>query len=132
MGCMISPTGKGIRRDTQGQGDYRASRGRRVHKGCDYLCDPGQNIVSPIEGKITRIAYPYAKDLRWQGCVIVGTFFTIKMFYFKPFEDLIKQDVQQGQHIGFAQNISKKYSQAMQPHIHLQIDQCDPNIFIKR
>lgn len=127
---MISPTGKGLRNDTQGQGFYRAKRGRRSHKGSDYLCTPGQNIVSPLDGKLTRMAYPY-KDRKWEGCAIVGNFMTVKMFYFKPFQDLIGKKVIKGEHIGFAQNISLKYSKLMLPHIHLQIDQVDPAIFIK-
>lgn len=127
---MISPTGKGIRNDSQGGGYYRASRGKRIHQGTDYLCTPGQAIRSPIDGELTRIAYPY-KTKNYEGCVIVGNFMTIKMFYFKPFRDLVGQKVTKGDHIGTAQDISKKYSALMSPHIHLQIDLIDPSIFIK-
>ncbi len=126
---MQSPTGLGIRYDIEGQGHYRAKRGKRLHAGTDYLCKPGQAVFSPISGKIKRIAYPYP-DKQYQGVVIEGEFFTIKLFYFKPFQDLIGKEVSKGDHIGNAQDISLRYSKYMRPHIHLQIDKVDPNIFI--
>lgn len=126
---MTSPTGLGIRNDTEGQGYYRAKRGKRLHAGVDYKCKPGKAIFSPISGKIKRIAYPYPGK-EYQGVVIESEFFTIKLFYFKPFEDLIGQEVKKGEHIGFAQDISLRYSEFMLPHVHLQIERVDPNIFI--
>jgi len=138
---MESPTGLGIRYDSEGQGQYRAPRikwnkqgnrinkGRRLHAGTDYICKPGQIIVSPISGKIKRIAYPY-KDKQYGGVVIEGDFFTIKMFYFEPSKELIGKKVSKGDQIGTAQDISKRYSKKMTPHIHLQVDRADPNLFI--
>lgn len=126
---MTNPTGLSIRSDTAGHGYYKAKRGKRTHKGTDYLCVPGQAIYSPIAGKIIRKAYPYS-DKSYEGVVIDGKFFTIKMFYFKPFVDLIGKTVSRGEHIGTAQDISKRYPGPMQPHIHLQVDRVDPNIFI--
>ncbi len=127
---MISPTEKGVRNDPCGSGYYRAKRGGRLHKGTDYLCVGGQSIYSPISGLLKREAKPYAKE-EYSGCVIENEFVTIKMFYFKPFKDLIGKKVEQCQHIGFAQDISKKYSPKMLPHIHLEIISIDPNVFIR-
>jgi len=126
---MESPTDLGIRSDSEGQGHYRAKRGKRLHAGTDYLCKPGQSVFSPIAGKIKRIAYPYP-DKQYSGVVIEGEFFTIKLFYFKPFQDLIGKEVSKGEHIGNAQDISLRYSGDMLPHVHLQVDRVDPNIFI--
>lgn len=126
---MISPTGKGIRNDSMGLGTYGVPRGGRSHKGTDYLCDPGQKIRSPISGKVKRLVDPYG-DRKYSGLVIVGKHMTIKMMYFKPKEDLVSTTVKAGEVIGIAQDISARYDIRMKPHIHLQIDSTDPDLFI--
>ena len=128
---MISPTGNGVRSDTQGHGWYGAPRGNRKHAGTDYVCSPKQEVVAPIDGVITRIAYPYA-DKKYEGVILENEFIKLKIFYFIPITRLIGQRVRQGEVIGYAQDIRKKYGDAMVPHIHLEIDSIDPNIFIRR
>jgi len=127
---MISPTGKGLRSDSSGDGRYGSPRGKRKHRGRDYLCEPDQGIVAPISGIITRVAYPYA-DKSYSGVEIEGKHLTVKMFYLNPLPSFIRQEVFQGQIIGFAQNIAAKYKDSnMLPHIHLEITKVDPAIFI--
>ena len=67
---MISPTGKGIRNDSRGSGDYGSPRGIRVHNGIDYLCDEGQEIIAPFDMIIVRVSYPKADSslmgIAWQ------------------------------------------------------------------
>lgn len=127
---MISPTGKGIRvHDARGSGLYGAKRGGRRHGGCDYVCEPGQAVVAPISGIVTRKAKPYAAD-KYGGLIIQGEHMTIKMFYLDPDGYLIGQAVKQGDVIGKAQDISKKY-QFITPHIHLQVESVDPEIFTR-
>jgi murein DD-endopeptidase MepM/ murein hydrolase activator NlpD len=124
---MISPTSRGIRdNDKWGSGRYGASRGDRKHKGTDYICRPGQEIKSPINGKIVRESKPYPGS--FSGLLIKGNHLTIKMFYFMPFDALIGERVQKGQLIGTAQDISKKYP-GMIPHIHLEVISVDPELF---
>ena len=127
---MVSPTRQGIRNDSQGHGHYRAKRGKGRHKGTDYVCRPGQEIYAPISGKIKRIAKPYAKE-NFEGVVLENEFLTLKLFYFKPHSDLIGQLVLQGQPIGVAQDISKKYLN-MIPHIHVECEAIDVNLFVRR
>ena len=126
---MISPTGKGIRSDPKGDGRYGAPRGKSKHKGVDYLCEPDQSVYSPISGIIIRMAYPYINK-SYSGVVIEGKHLTVKMFYFEPLPDFIGSEVDQGQVIGFAQDISQKYGGLpMKPHIHLEIVKIDPALF---
>lgn len=124
---MISPTGKGIRSDAMGDGHYGASRGTRKHEGVDYLCDPNQDIYAPISGVIKRISYPYA-DKSYSGVIIEGKHITVQMFYFEPLSDFIGCEVYQGQTIGFAQDVSKRYNSSMKAHIHLKIISFDSAI----
>jgi murein DD-endopeptidase MepM/ murein hydrolase activator NlpD len=127
---MISPTGEGIRSDRAGDGHYGARRGAKTHKGVDYICIPEQPIKAPISGRIVREARPYATG-DYSGVVIQNKHYAIKMFYLDPVRDLIGEDVEQGAVIGTAQDISKRYAgQGMTPHIHLEIDHVNPEIFV--
>ena len=132
---MISPTGHGIRSfDRWGQGRYGASRdgGSRIHKGSDFICIPGQSIVSPINGVVVRERIPYSdyvNGILFRGLQIKNSNCMITMFYFEPLREVLKMGISKGQKIGTAQDISIKYP-GMIPHIHLQIDSINPELFI--
>ncbi len=128
---MISPTGQKVRSDIKGLGHYGAARGRRTHRGTDYICEPGQNIVAPISGTVERIAYPYA-DKSYGGLVIQGMHCCVKLFYFMPNSGIVGSKVERGAIIGVAQDISKRHGSDMIPHIHLQIEHLDPDIFVSK
>jgi hypothetical protein len=119
---FVNPTGKPVRMDEAGSGRFRAMRGERLHRGVDFLCTPGQKIVSPINGRIIRIAYPYSGDRNYKGVVIGDGNFQVKMFYLDPYRDLIGRVVLAGKEIGIAQDISQRYEgTGMEPHIHCQL-----------
>lgn len=134
---MISPTGRGVRTsDKWGFGTYGAPRSRTVngkvvrypHKGVDYICTPGQGVVSPINGKVIRVARPNAKQI-FSGLVIRGTRISIKMFYFNPLHNIVGKTVKRGDLIGHAQDVGEVYP-GITPHVHLQIDSIDPQILM--
>lgn len=131
-GMIVSPTGKGIRNDGAGGGFYHAPRGDYLHKGIDFLCTPGQDIVCPIgDAQVIRHAYPYA-DLSYGGLLLQNAFFEILLFYFSPSEAIFDQTISRGGIIGIAQDISKRYnSSKMHPHIHLEIKSVDPALFMQ-
>jgi len=136
LGLMANPTGLEIRNDAGGDGHYGASRKkiinsktiRYAHPGEDRVCKPGQEVAAVIGGIIPRIARPYLnKD--FSGLLIVGKSGKVKMFYLEPFPELIGKHVEQGQVIGIAQDISKKYPDVI-PHIHTQILEWNPGSLI--
>lgn len=119
---MISPTGKGVRIDSEGSGEYGAPRGNRRHNGIDYLCDSGQDIVAPFDMFIVRVALPRTgsklSGIQWRTQRSEG-----KMFYFLPDVQLINTWVGQNQVIGKAQSVSSVYGLPdMKDHIHFQVD----------
>ena len=124
---MLNPTGKSVRIvDPQGHGQYGARRsGGRFHRGVDYVCKPGQQVVSPISGVVVRYARPYAKG-EFQGLLIQGPHIAVKLFYLVP-SVLPGRQVAQGSVIGVAQDISKKYP-GMIPHIHIEVESMDVEI----
>ena len=122
-----------IRNDKGGSGHYGASRSRGAykytHKGTDYCCVPGEEILSPATGRILREARPY-KTKDYAGFVLDTKRCRFKVFYVKLYKGLIGQVVKWGQAIGIAQDISLKY-QDVGPHIHIEIIQADPEIFLR-
>lgn len=128
---MINPTGRDIRSDTWGDGHYGASRGARKHEGVDYLAVPGQNIVAPVSGQLTRTVFPYRNNTNWMGCEIEGENCRIYLFYMIPDDDKIMTFVTEGDVIGVAQDISKKYDSKMMPHVHLQFEAFNPELIIQ-
>ncbi len=108
-----------IRNDSSGSGHFGASRNGQSHHGTDYLVIEGQNIYSPINGKVTRIAMPYSDDSSFKGCVIENEKYKVKIFYIIP--QKIGKYVIAGQRVGTAQDITKKYGGSMKNHIHIEI-----------
>ena len=119
---LLSPTGQGIRNDSEGSGEYGAPRGTRLHNGLDFICAPGQEVIAPFNMKIKRVANPKAHSpmsgIEWIYGKSSG-----KMFYFKPDPQLIGKSVSKGDVIGIAQNVAMDYGLPnMIPHVHFQID----------
>lgn len=103
-----------------GCGSFGASRGTRTHNGLDIKTTEGQQILSPITGKVTRFPFPYGGDLSYTGIEIINTTYKVKIFYMKP-SVAVNSEVTKGQVIGTAQNISAKYSSTMTNHIHVEV-----------
>ena len=133
---MISPTGQGIRNDSEGSGYYGARRGSRFHKGTDYLATPGQPIVAPFDMVLDRYSKPSDKPLiknfiilkfahksgvKWSTPSGSG-----RMWYFTPIPELIGTFVSEGTEIGHALDLNKFYHSRMLSHIHFQINSFDP------
>lgn len=118
---IVSPTGGPLRgNDNHGMGHFGAPRGSQTHKGGDYVGEPGQNVVAPIDGKVIRVARPYADDSRFSGLLISGQHLYIKIFYIEPDLSLIGEWVFKGKTvIGTMQDIGKRYA-GIPPHVHLQ------------
>ncbi len=130
---LISPTGKSVRlMDHFGSGLFNAPRGKDKHNGVDFICKPGQVVVSPIDGLIVRKAFPYF-DKEYTGVLLENDSLSLKLFYFIPDKKILGFKVKQGDRLGIAQDISKRYNtqeQKMIPHIHLQIETIDPMVLM--
>lgn len=114
-----------------GCGSFGASRsgGTRTHNGLDIKTTVGQQILSPISGKVTRFPFPYGGDLNYTGIEIINEDYKVKIFYMKPSVS-INSEVTKGQVIGTAQNISAKYSSTMTNHIHLEVYNAKTNALL--
>ncbi len=143
MNYLASPTKILILRgdDPTGHGYYGADRSCNVdgkHHGLDIVTTPGEPIYATHTGK-ARIGQVYdapkeGKELM-QLVEVTGDEYKVKLMYVKPCVSQ-GQYVQQGELIGFAQNIAAYHDdQDMINHIHMQVFknglETDPEPIIK-
>ena len=120
--------------DPWGAGGFRAPRdgGQRLHMGCDILTLPGDSILAPIEGIISRVGL--AKAGTELGSIhITGTGdyagWHVKMFYVLHGQSVHAGDsVKKGTILGIAQDVAGFYHTAfpqrpktMRNHIHIEL-----------
>jgi murein DD-endopeptidase MepM/ murein hydrolase activator NlpD len=125
---LNSPTGKGIRNDSGGLGHYGASRESRLHGGIDFSSTDGQNIISPIDGKVRNfIGNSSSKPMLEliPNNSNLG-FDKIQMLYVDPPQGLNYsfsfRKISVGDIIGRSVNLqSLGYGASVGPHIHLQM-----------
>ena len=110
-----------IRSDPAGDGHYGAPRGARTHRGVDYQCTPGCAVLSPVQGTVTKLGFPYADDLQWRYVQILDKDNTRhRLFYVLP-GIVLGLPVEADQPIGCAQDISRRYPhKGMLPHVHYE------------
>lgn len=106
--------------DALGCGYFGASRGTRKHGGIDVVVKKGDNVLSPITGKVTRHGFPYAGDTKYQLIEVVNSTYKVKLMYCEPITP-VGTSVVAGQVIAKAQDISEKHGSAMTPHVHVEV-----------
>lgn len=111
------------RTDRHGSGQFGSSRdgGSRRHPGLDIATREGEPVLSPIEGEVTREAFPYRNDRWFRGLVIRGVAewagYEIKMFYV---QGIICGRVSPGSVVGYAQSVARKHP-GITDHVHLEV-----------
>ena len=121
------------RYDPQGSGDFWASRGTRPHTGVDYTIHPGDFILSPVEGVVTKLGYPYSTgyggfyrqpETPYRYVQVTDSEgFDHRLFYVRPIVPIGTQVTTESP-IGVAQDISLRYpskTRPMTPHVHYEI-----------
>jgi murein DD-endopeptidase MepM/ murein hydrolase activator NlpD len=107
--------------DDWGSGAYGAGRGDRLHRGLDIVAQPGDPILSPMDGELVREAAPYEDDTRYSGVLLRGhgawEGVEIKLFYLDgPHEGRVRA----GDPIGIAQDLGQKYP-GITNHVHVEV-----------
>lgn len=117
--------------DNYGSGTFGAPRdnGTRKHQGVDVITVPGQDIVSPIAGTVTRFPFPYGDDLRFTGIEIKNDAYTVKIFYVTPTVK-IGTKVNKGTKIAVAQDLKSKYPNGITNHAHFEVRDTKTNELI--
>jgi murein DD-endopeptidase MepM/ murein hydrolase activator NlpD len=106
--------------DPYGSGQFAAPRDHhsRQHKGLDIAADPGEAVLSPIEGDLVREAIPYPP---FTGLLIQGVGahagYSVKLFYV---EGRGCGRVAAGGVIGHVQDLRYVYP-GITNHIHMEV-----------
>jgi len=110
--------------DKWGSGAYGASRGGRKHRGIDFLSLPGQVLLSPIAGRVTKIGWPYSQSEKRHFRYVEVTDVSRlrhRFFYVDAKDFAVKGDVVTvGDLLGAVQNIASLH-EGMGNHVHYEI-----------
>jgi murein DD-endopeptidase MepM/ murein hydrolase activator NlpD len=122
---FANPTGKPMRtHDAYGEGEFGASRdgGARRHEGVDYDAAPGQKVVAPISGFVSKIGYAYAgdTDLKFVEVSNPALGYVARVFYVDPTVE-VGQAVRVGTMVGTAHSLQAKYPDGMTNHVHTEL-----------
>ena len=121
--------------DAWGDGSFKASRGKRTHKGIDYESQVGDAIYSPVKGRVTKLGYPYTPrpddTITYRYVEVTESNGSRhRVFYIEPsVGNGIFVDT--GTIIGIAQDIQARYSKpdkVMKNHCHYEIIDKDGNL----
>jgi murein DD-endopeptidase MepM/ murein hydrolase activator NlpD len=112
-----------LRNDEKGLGHYGASRdsGLRSHAGIDVLVQPGQLVLAPFAGTVSRAITAYWWSNKWKGVEIISTDKTLKAKILYCITTAVGKTVEAGQAIATAQAISQQYGQPMKDHLHIEL-----------
>lgn len=105
--------------DVHGCGFFGANRGERQHKGVDISMNPGELVMSPISGIVTKVGYPYSDDLSYRYVQIHKDGYDFRLFYVEPLVD-VGETIDFNSVIGYVQNLGSRYP-GITEHVHLEI-----------
>ena len=122
---IADPTGQAPRGEAAyGEGRFHASRdgGARDHEGVDYVATPGQTVVAPISGYVSKIGYAYPDDqtLRFVEIENPALHLTARVFYVDPSVE-VGDAIAVGRPIGLAHSLQRRYPLGITDHVHLEI-----------
>jgi murein DD-endopeptidase MepM/ murein hydrolase activator NlpD len=122
---IANPTGQAPRGDdAYGEGRFHATRdgGAREHEGVDYVATPGQAVVAPISGFVSKIgcAYPGDQTLHYVEIDNPALHLTARVFYVDP-NVAVGDAVAVGHSIGEAHTLQQRYRLGITDHVHLEI-----------
>lgn len=110
--------------DIHGSGAWQAPRGDRKHNGVDIICSIFQAICSDVDGKVTKVGYPYNPNDDKKGHlryveVTDSQKARVRYFYISP--TVKKGDlIEKGDQLGTSQSLCGIYPKITQ-HYHLEV-----------
>jgi len=111
-----------VRSDSEGDGNFAARRGSRIHFGIDYLFVVGEEVPSPVAGRVHRIGYCYDDDHGYRLIEILthNRKAIVRLLYVAP-AVRAGDFVTEGDIVGQAQDIAARYDSSMKNHVHCEV-----------
>lgn len=121
---FANPTNGFVRgEDAYGFGHFGASRdhGRRAHKGVDYIAAPGDAVLAPVSGTITRIGDAYRSRSGYHFVEVRDEAhgMLVRVYYVAPSVN-VGDAITAGDEIGTAQDLSRRY-RGITNHVHVEL-----------
>ncbi len=128
-----------LRNDAAGDGHFGASRGSRTHNGIDFAAVPGTQILSPVDGVVTKHGYPYGsgvggatnqETIAYRYVEVMHDHpehgdLRYRFFYVLPIIE-VGSTVDIDQPLGLLQDVTQRYlNQGMTPHCHFEVKRED-------
>ncbi len=118
--------------DAYGAGYFGAPRGSRTHNGVDYACAPGSVILSPVDGVVSKLGYPYSDDLSFKYVeVTTEDDMRVRLFYVEPSVTTGDQVYAATSVLGSSQKLGDRYGKddrhasAITEHVHIEVKNAD-------
>jgi murein DD-endopeptidase MepM/ murein hydrolase activator NlpD len=116
-----------VRYDNWGSGEFGAPRKnvdrRYQHKGVDYAAQAGSVVVSPINGRVSRLGYCYATAgprAEYRLIEVIDELgAAVRFLYLRPIVE-VGQKIAIGDEIGAVQDLSKIYT-GIKNHCHIDV-----------
>lgn len=111
-----------VRMDPKGDGHFGSGRTGHTHQGTDFLAIEGEDVRSPMDGKIVHYSSAYQDDQTYRNIVIHGGGIEVKIMYARLAPGVQVGDrVTRGQRIATAQAVSQRYGgRPMLDHLHVE------------
>ena len=110
--------------DPTGHGYYGARRGTRKHKGVDILTKPGESILAPFSGEVTKYGYVYKNPKQGKAKMryveITGPVYRTWLMY-TDMSARVGDRIFEGDVVGKAQDVSGYWGGSMKNHLHMQL-----------
>lgn len=127
MAKLLNPKTLEIRGDDEhGSGEYLAPRGNRAHNGIDLVVHAGDKLVSPNNGLVTKIGYPYhpkkhpdKAHLRFVE-ITEQDQYECRYFYVRP-TVRVGDTIKAGDVIGEAQGLTEIYP-GITDYVHYEVE----------
>ena len=106
--------------DSKGCGSFGASRGSRKHEGIDLVLDSGDKFLSPVDGKVTKIGFPYADDLNFRYVQVTDKDDKKHRFFYLSPSVVMFQKVKVSTILGYGQTLKTRYH-GITDHVHYEV-----------